>query len=127
MRVTPINIINSYKNINFGLSGLDKQKPKSIEDPDVAREADILKYAVEESIRRWNIDMPIPGNISHFKGNSMNLMLNYSGDVVFAHVKKANKVDRIIKISDDGVQSVARTYIFDPKTQQLKKYEEEKN
>ena len=127
MNIAPVKMFNIYKNINFGLSGFEKAKQGPIDDPKVLKDSEYLKYTVEESIRRWNIDLPVPGNISHGGEHSTNAMLNYNGSVVFAHVKQNNKVDRIIAISDNGVQSTTRTFIYDTITGQLKKYKKEVN
>ena len=127
MNISPVKIFNTYKNINFGLSGLDKAETKPTEDPKILKDSEYLKYTVEESIRRWNVDLPIPGNVTHGGGHSTNVMLNHNGSIVFAHVKQNNKVDRIIAISDDGNQSTTRTFVYDNKTGQLNEYKKEIN
>ena len=122
MNVPKINNYNNYRYLNFGNI---KQKPTY--DSKVVKDSENLKYAVTESVRRWNIDLPIPGVARHGAGNSINLMLNHEGDTIFAHVDKYNRVDRIITVADDGEKSVTDTYVFDKKTQELKDYKKENN
>ena len=122
MNIAPVSLYNNNR-LAFSGSKIINQKT----DTKTLNEAKGLKNTVEESLRRWNVDLPIHGNVSSAKGNSINMMLNQRDGVIFAHIKNRNEVDRIITISDDGTTSVTKTYVFDPKTHQLKKYNEEKN
>ena len=83
MNISPVKIFNTYKNINFGLSGLDKAETKPTEDPKILKDSEYLKYTVEESIRRWNIDLRIPGTICHSGGHSLNAMISHDGNIIW--------------------------------------------